>query len=29
MTSHPLAPQVQMFFTARLINQLGASPTMS
>ena len=26
MTSHPLAPQVQMFFTARLTNQLGASP---
>ena len=26
MTSHPLAPQVQMFFTGRLINQLGASP---
>ena len=26
MTAHPLPPQVQTFFTERLINQLGASP---
>ena len=26
MTPHPLSAQVQTFFTARLANQLGASP---